>query len=57
MPPDFDHTPLQVARRMREVAARLGGGVPIEALTATLDEGARTIEGLIEEIEIAEASL
>jgi hypothetical protein len=57
MPPDFDRSPLQLARRMREAAAQLGGGVPIEGLTATLEEGARTIEGLIEEIESAEACL
>lgn len=42
---------------MREVAARLESDVTAEALKATLDEGARTIEWLIEEIEIAEACL
>jgi len=54
---DRDRSPSEVARRMREVAARLESDVTAEALKATLDEGARTIEWLIEEIEIAEACL
>ena len=55
--PDRDLSPLELARQMREVAARLQNGVAVEALKLTLDEGARTIEGLVEEIAIAEAYL
>jgi hypothetical protein len=49
-----DRSPWEVTRQMREVAARLSSGVNVGALKATLDEGARTIEWLIEEIKTAE---
>jgi hypothetical protein len=52
-----DRSPLELARQMRVMAARLGNGVTVEALKATLDDGARTIEGLIEEIKVAESYL
>jgi len=40
---------------MREAATGLAKGVTIEALMETLDEGARVIEFLMEEIEASEA--
>lgn len=55
MAADGDRTPLQVAHRMREAATGLAKGVTIEALMETLDEGARVIEFLMEEIEASEA--